>query len=59
MILFIFLSKNKYQIEKRKYKHLDALDEVALLPKELSVPVSKENTALVSKHERRALIGMS
>ena len=35
------------------------IDEVALLPKELSVPVSKENTALVSKHERRALIGMS
>ena len=32
------------------------IDEVALLPKELSVPVSKENTALVSKHERQALI---
>ena len=31
------------------------IDEVALLPKELSVPVSKENTALVSKYERRAL----
>ena len=29
---------------------------VALLPKELSVPVSKDNTALVSKHERQALI---
>ena len=32
------------------------IDEVALLPKELSVPVSKDNTALVSKHERQALI---
>ena len=32
------------------------IDEVALLPKELSAPISKENTALVSKHERQALI---
>ena len=32
------------------------IDEVALLPKELSVPVSKDNTALVSEHERQALI---
>jgi hypothetical protein len=32
------------------------IDEVALLPKELSVPMSKGNTALVSKHERQALL---
>jgi hypothetical protein len=29
------------------------IDEVALLPKELSVPMSKENTVFVSKKERQ------
>jgi hypothetical protein len=32
------------------------IDEVALVPRELSVPMSKENTALVSKQERQALL---
>ena len=32
------------------------IDEVALVPRELSVPMSKENTVLVSKQERQALL---
>jgi hypothetical protein len=32
------------------------IDKVSLVPRELSVPMSKENTALVSKQERQAVL---